>query len=60
MSSPGHVASAVSEGEVLRFARKHQAIGITGAGAISAGQVQVSFLSPKLGAEFPLLAKCRA
>lgn len=37
MSSSGCVASVDGKGEALRTAREHQAIGIAGAGAISAG-----------------------
>lgn len=57
----GDVVSATAEGQALRFAQEHQAIGI--AGAISAGQEQVCLLSLKpgiRGAQFPLLAKPRA
>lgn len=49
VSSPGRVASAVGKGEALRFAEERQAVGIAGAGTISAGQEQVCLLSLKPG-----------
>lgn len=51
------MASVAGEGGALRTAEEHQTVGITGAGAISAGQEQACLLSLKpgiQGAEFPL------